>query len=132
MRKTTWIAALAVLTVTAANTQSDNKVVVTGSIQSDILIPQDDEKIGTEHKAFEEFHVYWENFIAANSKAPKAEALLPVAASDIIAHGKGIIKFFNSSETWFGMTYPEDRQLVKDEIAKKIRDGYYPEKLWEN
>ena len=30
----------------------------------------------------------------------------------------------------FGMTYPEDRQLVKDEIAKKIKDGYYPEMLW--
>ena len=86
---------------------------------------------GFSPKAFEEFHVYWDNFIANNSKAPKAEALLPVAASDIIAHGKGIIKFFNSSETWFGMTYPEDRQLVKDEIAKKIKDGYYPEKLWE-
>jgi hypothetical protein len=32
---------------------------------------------------------------------------------------------------WFGMTYPEDRQIVKDEIAKKIAEGYYPEKLWE-
>jgi hypothetical protein len=29
------------------------------------------------------------------------------------------------------MTYPEDRQIVKDEIAKKIAEGYYPEKLWE-
>lgn len=85
---------------------------------------------GFSPKAFEEFHVYWDNFIANNSKSPKAEALLPVAASDIIAHGQGIIKFFNSSETWFGMTYPEDRQLVKDEIAKKIKDGYYPEMLW--
>ena len=66
----------------------------------------------------------------ADEDAAKAEALLPVAASDIIAHNKGIIKFFNSSETWFGMTYPEDRQLVKDEIAKKIKDGYYPEQLW--
>jgi len=28
------------------------------------------------------------------------------------------------------MTYPEDRQLVKDEIAKKISEGYYPERLW--
>ena len=54
-----------------------------------------------------------------------------LAASDIIAHKQGIIKFFTSQETWFGMTYPEDRQLVKDEIAKKIKDGYYPEKLWE-
>ena len=86
---------------------------------------------GFSPKAFEEFHVYWDNFISANSAAPKAEALLPVSASDIIAHGKGIIKFFTSQETWFGMTYPEDRQLVKDEIAKKIRDGYYPEKLWD-
>lgn len=82
-------------------------------------------------KAFEEFHVYWDNFMSENSTAPKAEALLPVAASDIIAHGKGKIKFFTSQETWFGMTYPEDRQLVKDEIATKIKAGYYPQKLWE-
>ena len=81
-------------------------------------------------KAFEEFHVYWENFIKDNSKSPKAEALLPTAAGDIIGHKQGIIKFFTSNETWFGMTYPEDRQIVKDEIAAKIKAGYYPEKLW--
>jgi len=86
---------------------------------------------GFSPKAFEEFHVYWDNFMKTNSTAPKAEALLPVAASDIIAHGEGKIKFFTSQETWFGMTYPEDRQLVKDEIANKIKAGYYPEKLWE-
>lgn len=86
---------------------------------------------GFSPKAFEEFHIYWENFIKENSKSPKAEALLPVSASDIIKHKKGIIKFFNSTESWFGMTYPEDRQIVKGEIAKKIKTGYYPEKLWE-
>ena len=61
----------------------------------------------------------------------KAEALLPVAASDIIKNKEGIVKFFTSSENWFGMTYPEDREIVKAEIAKKIKDGYYPEILWE-
>ena len=81
-------------------------------------------------KAFEEFHVYWDDFMSKNSKEPKKEALLPVATSDIIAHGKGIVKFFTSEESWFGMTYPEDRQLVKDEIAAKIKSGYYPENLW--
>ena len=86
---------------------------------------------GFSPKAFEEFNVYWENFIKNNVEAPKAEALLPVSAGDIIEHNKGIIKFFNSTETWFGMTYPEDRQIVKDEIAKIIQSGYYPEKLWE-
>ena len=86
---------------------------------------------GFSPKAFEEFHVYWDNFMKESCKSPKAEALLPVAASDIIRHNSGVIKFFNSQETWFGMTYPQDRQMVKDEIAKKIKDGYYPEKLWE-
>ena len=41
------------------------------------------------------------------------------------------IKVFTSDESWFGMTYPEDKQVVKDEIAKKIASGYYPEKLWD-
>ena len=30
------------------------------------------------------------------------------------------------------MTYPEDREIVKQEIAKKIQSGYYPAKLWEH
>ena len=64
-------------------------------------------------KAFERFHSYWDDFISRNVSAEKAEALLPVAASDIIRNNEGIIKFFTSSENWFGMTYPEDRAIVK-------------------
>ena len=82
-------------------------------------------------KDFERFNLYWENFISANVATEKAEALLPVAASDIIKNKEGIVKFFTSSENWFGMTYPEDREIVKAEIANKIKDGYYPEILWE-
>jgi choline kinase len=81
--------------------------------------------------AFTEFHAYWDNFKRTSLGAAKAEALLPVAASDIIRDGKGSIKFFTSSEKWFGMTYPEDREIVKAEIAAKVSSGYYPEKLWE-
>ena len=81
-------------------------------------------------KAFERFHSYWDDFISQNVSAEKTEALLPVAASDIIRNNEGIIKFFTSSENWFGMTYPEDRAIVKYEIAKKISEGYYPENLW--
>ncbi len=83
-------------------------------------------------KAFERFHKYWDNFRANSITELKAEALLPVAASDIVKNNEGSIKFFTSSEKWFGMTYPEDREIVKLEIANKIKSGYYPEKLWEN
>jgi NDP-sugar pyrophosphorylase family protein len=86
---------------------------------------------GFSPKAFERFEKYWDNFKANKLTEPKAEALLPEAASDIIKNGEGKLKVFTSDETWFGMTYPEDKQLVKDEIAKKISSGYYPERLWE-
>ena len=83
-------------------------------------------------KAFEEFHKYWDNFKKTSLDQPKTEALLPVAASDIVRHGEGSIKFFTSSEKWFGMTYPEDREIVKKAIAQKIADGYYPATLWKD
>lgn len=82
-------------------------------------------------KAFEQFNEYWADFIKNNVEAPKTEALLPVAASNIIKNKQGIIKMYTSSENWFGMTYPEDREIVKSEIDKKIKSGYYPEKIWE-
>ena len=82
-------------------------------------------------KAFESFEEYWANFKKTSLSLPKAEALLPVASSEMIQNGKGRIKVFTSEEAWFGMTYPEDKQIVKDEIAKKIASRYYPEKLWE-
>ena len=86
---------------------------------------------GFSPRAFGSFEEYWANFKKTSLSLPKAEALLPIAASKMIQNGNDRIKMFTSAESWFGMTYPEDKQLVKDEIAKKIESGYYPEKLWE-
>ena len=73
----------------------------------------------------------WDNFKRISLDQPKSEALLPAAASDIVKNGEGKIKFFTSTERWFGMTYPEDREIVKKELARKIEEGYYPERIWE-
>jgi hypothetical protein len=81
--------------------------------------------------AFNFFKIYWEDFYAKNKDSEKAECLLPNAVNEMVAQNKANIKFFSSEESWFGMTYPEDRALVKMEIAKKIMEGYYPEQLWE-
>ncbi|MDR3283618.1 MAG: hypothetical protein LBS97_00370 [Treponema sp.] len=80
--------------------------------------------------AFKDFNAFFEAFMAENSASEKTEVLLPAAANEIVAAGKGKIKFYTSQENWFGMTYPEDRALVKSEIAKKIAEGYYPPRLW--
>lgn len=81
--------------------------------------------------AFESLRAYWRRFIAENVSSPKAEALLPDAVGGIIRQKEGTVRFFTSPESWFGMTYPADREIVRREIAAKIRSGYYPESLWE-
>ncbi len=82
-------------------------------------------------KSFEGFTEYWDKFLIDNNSQEKAEALLPAAASSLVHSGKGSIKFYSSTEKWFGMTYPEDRPIVKAEIANKIKQDYYPEQLWD-
>ena len=84
---------------------------------------------GFSQRVIGDFEPYWDDFIKKNSKEMKTECLLPIAVGDMLEKGYGRVKFFSSKENWFGMTYVEDRQIVKDEIAKKIEAGYYPEEL---
>ena len=81
--------------------------------------------------AFANFDDFFQRFMEKNVTAEKAECYLPEGASDIVTSGAGKIKFYTTQEKWFGMTYREDRELVRQALARKISEGYYPEKLWD-
>ena len=81
--------------------------------------------------AFEAFDGFFRRFIEKNISSEKAESYLPEGASEIVTGGTGRIRFYTTEESWFGMTYPEDRQNVRNEISAKIDSGYYPQRLWE-
>lgn len=85
---------------------------------------------GFSQRVLDDFQPYWENFIATKADSEKEECLLPIAVGHMLEHNYGKVKFFSSSENWFGMTYTEDRQIVRNEIAKKVEKGYYPERLY--
>lgn len=74
---------------------------------------------------------YFERFMADNASQPKAEVLLPNFAGEMVQTGKGRMKVFSTSEKWFGMTYKEDRETVKQNLALKTKEGIYPERLWD-
>lgn len=80
-------------------------------------------------KIFEFFENYWKDFINNNVQEMKAECLIPIAIGDMLNKNQGKVKFFTTNETWFGMTYSADKQVVKEEIEKKIKEGIYPEIL---
>ncbi len=80
--------------------------------------------------AFDSFSSYWDAFIKDNVTTEKGESYLPNGASDLVTKNEGKMRFYTTQEKWFGMTYSEDREIVKGELADKIAKGYYPEKLW--
>lgn len=82
-------------------------------------------------KAFEYMNFYWERFIKDNLAEPKKEVLLPDCAGEIVSTKNGTMKVFSSKDKWFGMTYKEDRETVKNNLAQKTKEGFYPEYLWE-
>lgn len=82
-------------------------------------------------KAFESFTAYWEEFKRTSIQEAKKECLLPNGVSEMVEKGEGSIKVLTSDDKWFGMTYPEDKPTVMNELRRKIEAGYYPERLWE-
>ena len=59
----------------------------------------------------------------------KCEYFIPLVVNDLLKEGKAAVRLLNCHETWFGMTYKEDMQTVKDAIAAMRSDGTYPETL---
>lgn len=79
---------------------------------------------------FRGLETFFDDFIKENAGSLTKEAFLPSAATEQIAAGKGRIKFLKTTGNWYGMTYKEDREKVKQGIESEIRAGVYPEKLW--
>ncbi len=58
------------------------------------------------------------------------EFLIPIELERAIEEGKNV-KVLNTNSSWYGITYREDLEEVKDAISKMIDEGIYPKKLWE-
>lgn len=58
------------------------------------------------------------------------EYLLPDAVSEAIDRGAAKVRVLSSESEWFGMTSPEDREIVQRCLADKVQAGVYPHELW--
>lgn len=59
----------------------------------------------------------------------KAEYLLPTIIGDLLQQGKAEVTALKSRDEWFGVTYKEDKDFVKDNIHMLIEKGIYPNQL---
>ena len=82
---------------------------------------------------FEELEARFALFLQRNTASlSKAEYFLPDVVGDLVKEGKARVKVLTTKEKWHGVTYQEDRPRVQAAIREMIRQGTYPEKLWED
>lgn len=79
---------------------------------------------------FDQLETLFHEFLEAHGQEPRTEFYLPAAVADLIRSGKAQVKVEHTPETWFGVTYREDKPQVQQQIAEKIQQGIYPENLW--
>jgi NDP-sugar pyrophosphorylase family protein len=69
-------------------------------------------------------------FLAASGSDPRAEFYLPAAVSGLVAGGAATVDVIPSGDSWFGITYREDRPLVAAAIRALVEKGAYPARLF--
>ena len=60
----------------------------------------------------------------------KSEYLLPTIIDSLIKSGEASVKLLETNDSWFGVTYKEDKKSVVESFRKLIAEGIYTEKLF--
>ncbi len=79
---------------------------------------------------FPQLQVAFENFLKTAGGEQKSECYIPATVGELVTSGQAKCKVLRSPDSWFGVTYREDRPTVVESIRKLIARGDYPEKLW--
>jgi dTDP-glucose pyrophosphorylase len=79
---------------------------------------------------FRQLRLIFEEFLDENGSDLRAESYLPSAVNSLINSGQARVRVLPTSDSWFGVTYRQDRARVVESIARLVREGCYPERLW--
>ncbi len=69
-------------------------------------------------------------FLNTNIDNLKAEFYIPLVVNNLIKAGTSTVEVLDTTATWFGVTYAEDRPSVVAKIQALVDAGEYPEKLF--
>ena len=80
---------------------------------------------------FPHFEREFRAFLTRNSSNPTAEFYLPAVVDQMVKSGAARVKVLQTPEKWFGVTYPEDKAVAVQNIRRLLREGVYPENMWQ-
>ena len=80
---------------------------------------------------FEGLRCGFNAFLASEKgKELKSEYYLPGSVDELMKAGECQVKVYATDAAWYGVTYSEDKEGVKNSLRALMQSGEYPEKLW--
>lgn len=81
---------------------------------------------------FEYSESYFKDFLNdhKNLENKKSEFFIPLMVNKLIKDGTATVKVLDTTSSWFGVTYPEDRENVVTKIQSLVKAGIYPNNLF--
>jgi len=79
---------------------------------------------------FRHIEEYFRVFLKDNLSNPGAELFIPLVVDHLINSGVARMSVLQTPESWFGVTYREDKPKVSEALRKLVAQGIYPETLW--
>ena len=71
-----------------------------------------------------------QNFLDEHADSPSMEFVLPNLIGELVQQGRVSVSVLNHSDTWIGLTYPEDKERAASTIAGLHQSRVYPSPLW--
>ena len=79
---------------------------------------------------FEKGKDLFRKFIASKGSELKSEFYIPYMVNEIMQAGKGRCRVLTTTDKWFGVTYPEDKEYVRICFKELADKGIYPTPLF--
>ncbi len=108
----------------SCKTLADNKDI---KINNDTIVSMN--MFGFTPKVLELFNENFKEFFD-NNDLMTSEYLVPVEINNYLKKKLINVKVIKTTSKWYGITYKEDLNILKDEINKLVNNGVYPKDLW--
>ena len=73
----------------------------------------------------------FQDFLNNSGNDPDSEFFIPTVVNNLIENQKASVKVLKTDDSWFGITYQQDKEIVINKINQLIKKGVYPAKLWQ-
>ncbi|BDS05132.1 nucleotidyltransferase [Oceaniferula spumae] len=78
---------------------------------------------------FDHLEVHFIEFLKERGEEMKSECYIPTLIDELIRNGKADCRVLETDSSWFGVTYPDDKPHVVENIRRLVDEGEYPQSL---